>query len=80
LYLNANAIFEHLKENNFVILISTVAVAEFCTKDDFNVLPWKVLTPIVFDMSHALRAAEFANKIFAAKKRCYFNATKYYSE
>ena len=54
LHSNANAIYEHLQEKVFDVYISTIAVAEFCTKDDYNVLPLKFLTDVVFDKNHAL--------------------------
>ena len=69
LYSNANAIYKYLQKNNFDVYVSTIAVAEFCTNGDFNILPWDVLTPVVFDMNHAVRASDFAKKVFAARKK-----------
>jgi hypothetical protein len=57
-----------LVKNDFTIYISTIAVAEFCTKDDFSNLPWEYLTPVSFELNHALRASEFAKDIWNARQ------------
>jgi len=64
----AKSIFNYFTKNNFEILISTVAIAEFCTKGDIKNLPMEILKVISFDFNHALKAADFAKKVFAARK------------
>ena len=49
------------------MLISTVAIAEYCVKGTIEELPLKNLQIIPFNLTHAKRAGEFAGIIFKQK-------------
>jgi hypothetical protein len=60
--------FRYFTENDFELLISTIAIAEYCVGGDIHELPLKNLQIIPFNLNHSQRTAEFAKIAFQAKK------------
>ena len=65
---NAKGYFRYLTENDFVLFISTIAIAEYCAGGDFHKLPLNNLQIIPFNLNHARRAGEFAKIVFLYRK------------
>lgn len=68
LHLNARNYFKYFLEQEILLKISTVTIAEYCVIGEIGDLPLKKLHIIPFNIDHAKRAAEFAKCIFEEKK------------
>jgi len=68
LHENAKGYFKYYLENDIVMKISTISVAEYCVVGDIDELPLKNLHIIPFNIDHSKRTGEFANTIFKEKK------------
>lgn len=66
---NAEAFFRYFLDNDWVMMTSTVAVAEFCVKGKLSALPTKDLLILPFNLEHARKAASFARLVFAHKAK-----------
>ena len=76
LHHNAKGYFKYLEERDFQLMISTIAIAEYCVRGDVNELPLKNLQIIPFNLDHALRTAEFARIIFKNRGKLDLNERK----
>jgi len=65
---NALAYYKYFLENNFIIKISTVSIAEYCVVGSINELPLKDLQIIPFNLDHGVKTGEFAEVIFSENK------------
>jgi hypothetical protein len=68
LHTNAKGYFRYFTENDFELLISTIAIAEYCVGGDFYELPLKNLQIVPFNLNYSQRTGEFARIAFLAKK------------
>ena len=68
LHQNAVEYFNYFNREKFILKVSTIAVAEYCTRGDFTDLPLDHLQIIPFNLNHAIKAAEFAKIVFENKK------------
>lgn len=70
LYSNAKGYFGYFIEKKIKInmYISTICIAEYYIKGNFDDLPLKDLRILPFNFYHAVQAAEFARIAFDAKK------------
>ena len=68
LHANAKGYFRYFMEKNFKLIVSTIAIAEYCVGGDIQQLPLKNLQIISFNLNHARRTSEFAKISFQAKK------------
>ncbi len=68
LHKNARGYFKYFTENDFTLLISTIAISEYCVAGDLQELPLKNLQILPFNLDHANRTGEFANIVFQNKK------------
>ena len=66
---NAEGYFKYLIEKDFELYISTISIAEYCTKGMVEELPLLNLRVLPFNMDHAKVAGEFAGYIFTEKKK-----------
>lgn len=64
---NAEAYFKYLLEKDFEIYISTISIAEYCTRGTIEELPLLNLRVLPFNMDHAKIAGAFAGHIFREK-------------
>lgn len=67
LHKNAVEYYKYFIENDIVMKFSTISIAEFCARDEFENLPIKDLQIIPFNVDHARIAGKFANSIFIQK-------------
>jgi len=68
LYDNTIAYFKYFIYNDFELIISTIAIAEYCTCGNINELPFDILKILPFDLEHAKRTGEFAKIAYQSKK------------
>lgn len=67
LHTNSKGYFKYFTENDFEILISTIAIAEYCVGGDLHELPLRNLQIVPFNLDHARRTAEYARIVFQNK-------------
>jgi len=59
--------YKYFLENDFILVISTISIAEYCVKGTVSDLPLKDLQVLPFNIDHAKQAGEFARFIFESK-------------
>ncbi len=64
LHKNAVAYYKYFLENEYVLKVSTISIAEYCVKGKLNELPLRNIQIIPFNLDHAQRTGEFAKIIF----------------
>ncbi|MEJ0055511.1 MAG: hypothetical protein WDN75_07565 [Bacteroidota bacterium] len=67
LFKNADGYFRYFLQQDTVMLISTISIAEYCVMGNINELPLKNLQILPFNIEHAKRTGEFANIVFENK-------------
>lgn len=67
LHLNAKGYFRYFLENDIPMYFSTVSVAEYCVKGDFDDLPFRNIRILPFNISHAKESGRFAAALYKAK-------------
>ena len=67
LHENALGFYRHFLEKEFRLKCSTVSVAEYCVKGAIDELPLRNLEVLPFNLNHAVKAGEFANRVFAKR-------------
>lgn len=65
LHKNAVNYFRYFLENEIVLKISTISIAEYCVKGKVDELPLRNLQIIPFNFDHAQKTGEFAQIIFS---------------
>lgn len=56
----SKAYYQFFIDNKYVMFVSTIVLSEFCRKQPMTDLPMKNLIVVPFNVTDALRAAEFA--------------------
>lgn len=74
LHNNAKGYFKYFTENNFKLLISTIAIAEYCVGGDISELPLRNLQVVPFNLEHARRTSELARIAFQNKGTLQINS------
>ena len=69
LHENALGYFRYFLENDFLIRMSTIAVAEFCVKDQIEHLPLQQILLSPFNAIHANITGECARILYSAKAK-----------
>lgn len=69
LHENALGYFRYFLENDYFIRMSTIAVAEFCVKDQIEHLPLKQILLSPFNAYHASKTGECARILYDAKAK-----------
>lgn len=67
LHASAKTCFRFFLENNYILYVSTVAVAEYCVHGELNQLPFECVRVIPFNLDHAEKAGSYARVLFRAK-------------
>jgi predicted nucleic acid-binding protein len=67
LHSNAKGYFRFFLENDYRLLISTIAIAEYCVVGALDELPLKNLQIVPFNLDHSIRTAELAQYVFKNK-------------
>ena len=68
LHINAKDYFKYFLENEILLKVSTISIAEYCVKGKMDELPLRNLEIISFNLEHAIKTAEFANVLFEANR------------
>lgn len=66
---NAKGYFLYFLEHDFLIKISTIAIAEFCVKGDLFDLPLKQIMVLPFNYNHAVRAGKLIAEVYEEKNK-----------
>lgn len=69
LHANALGYFRYFLEHDFVIKISTIAIAEYCVRGEVDELPLKNMLIVPFNFDHAQRAGKMIAEVYAEKQR-----------
>ena len=69
LHENALGYFRYFLENDYLIRMSTIAVAEFCVKDKIEHLPLQQILLSPFNAHHASKTGECARILYNAKAK-----------
>ena len=68
LHNNAKGYFRYFLENEIVLKVSTISIAEYCVRGKIDELPLKSIQIIPFNLDQAKRTGEFAKVIFEQNK------------
>lgn len=68
LHNNARDYFEYFLENEILLKISTISIAEYCVKGKIDELPLRNLEIISFNLEHAIKTARFADVLFKVNR------------
>lgn len=68
LHQNAKGYFKYFLENEIVLKVSTITIAEYCVIGAIEDLPLRNIQIIPFNLDQAKRTGEFAKVIFTANK------------
>lgn len=49
------------------MVCSTISIAEYCVKGNYEEIPWRNLRVLPFNTSHAIKAGKFAKVVFDKK-------------
>lgn len=64
LHKNALSYYKYFLEHDIILKVSTIAIAEYCVRGQFDELPLRDIQITPFNLDHAKRAGEFANVLF----------------
>lgn len=68
LHNNAKGYFRYFLENEIILKVSTISIAEVCVKGKLDELPLRNIQIIPFNLDQAKRTGEFAEAIFEENK------------
>lgn len=67
LHENAKGYFKYFLDNDIIMKISTISIAEYCVFGRIEELPLKNVFLVPFNLNHAEKAGAFASIIFSEK-------------
>ncbi|MBS3992544.1 MAG: hypothetical protein KGZ87_02390 [Bacteroidetes bacterium] len=68
LHSNAVGYFRYFLENDIILKVSTISIAEYCVLGNLNELPLKNIQIVPFNLKDAQKTGQFANIIFEENK------------
>ena len=68
LHINARNYYKYFLENEIILKISTITIAEYCVVGKLLDLPLKDIQIVTFNLNHAENTGRFANIIFTENK------------
>lgn len=68
LHKNAKNYFRYFLENEILLKVSTITIAEYCVKGAIDDLPLRNLQIVPFNLDHAKRTGAFAAAVFEENK------------
>lgn len=68
LHENAKGYYKYFLEHDFEMMVSTIAIAEYCVGGNVHELPLRNLQIVPFNVDHAKRTGEFAKIAFQNRK------------
>lgn len=69
LFKNSDGYFRYFLQNEIIMMISTISIAEYCVGGDIDELPLKNLQIVPFNLDHSKRTGEFARFVFQSKNK-----------
>ena len=66
LHQNARSYFKYFLENEVVLKVSTISIAEYCVRGNINELPLKNIQILPFNLDQSIKTGKFADVIFRA--------------
>ncbi len=69
LHQNAKDYFRHHITQGNTLWISTISIAEFCVRGDFDHIPFRNLKVLPFNVDHAVVAGKFMEIVFRQKSK-----------
>lgn len=73
LFKNADNYFRYFLQQNIIMVISTISIAEYCVGGEVHELPLKNLQILPFNIDHSRRTGEFAKIVFQNKNKLKLN-------
>lgn len=67
LHASAKVYYQYFLENNYVLYVSTVAVAEYCVRGELDQLPFECVRVVPFNLDHAEKAGDYAHTLYQAR-------------
>lgn len=67
LHKNAKDFFRYFLEQEYILKISTISIAEYCVRGKVDDLPLKNIQIIPFNLDHAKKTGELAKIVFSSK-------------
>lgn len=67
LHASARMYYQYFLENNYVLYVSTVAVAEYCVRGELDQLPFECVRVVPFNLDHAEKAGDYAHALYQAR-------------
>jgi predicted nucleic acid-binding protein len=64
---NAKGYFKYFLDNDIIMKISTISIAEYCVNGRIEELPLKNIFIVPFNLDHAEKAGDFASIFFSEK-------------
>ncbi len=68
LHQNAKDYFKYFLENEIILKVSTISIAEYCVRGSLDELPLMNIQILPFNLDHAKRTGEFAKAMFEEKQ------------
>jgi hypothetical protein len=68
LHSNAKGYFRYFLENEIVLKVSTISIAEYCVRGNIDELPLRNIQIVPFNLDQAKRTGEIAKAIFEENK------------
>jgi hypothetical protein len=68
LHQNAKDYFKYFLENEIILKVSTISIAEYCVGGSLDELPLMNIQILPFNLDHAKRTGEFAKAMFEEKQ------------
>ena len=69
LHKNALGYYRYFLENDIVLKVSTIAIAEYCVRGDIFDLPLRNVMVLPFNISHSVKAGKMMAHVYEEKKR-----------
>ena len=69
LHASAKAYFQYFLEKNYLLYVSTVAIAEYCVHGQLDQLPFECVRVSPFNLDHAETAGNYARTLYKAKDK-----------
>lgn len=66
---NAIGYFKYYLEKDYPLICSTISIAEYCVKGNYEEIPWRNLRVLPFNTTHAPKAGKFAEMVFRKRNR-----------
>ena len=69
LHKSAREYYQYLLEHDYILYVSTIALAEYCVKGKLSEIPFDNLRIVPFNLDHSSIAGDFASSLFEARNR-----------